>query len=290
MEEGGECASLAIASFISFCIRNRNLNTKERLSNAVFNANIDVYNEYHGNAGATLSAFVIDSDGSFEAINVGDSRIYLVIEKKLVQITIDDTITGQLRQEYNHSQLSNNLLQYIGMGDGIEPHLLDIPPRSTISKMILTSDGVHCIDNKTLQNILMQNVSSTELAKRLINISKWCGGNDNASLLLLTNLDSQLFHTEHINTGVVQLWDPFGEVVFVGIETNSTPNETETSQYVDKNRNLKSNQSHNSQKLLEKRENEQKKNSSKSKNRRKSKAKKEEPPPEKLQLRIDFDE
>lgn len=291
MINGGECASLAIASFISYCILNRNLNIKDRLFNAVNNANIDIYNEYQGNGGATLSAFALDSDGNFGAINVGDSRIYLVVENELVQITTDDTITGQLKQERNHSQLSNHLLQYLGMGEGIEPHLLNLPEPKNISKMILTSDGVHFIEHKTLQAILLQDASSAELSKRLINISKWCGGHDNASVLLLTDLVSQLFSTEHIHRGLVQIWDSFGDIVLIGVEKNPPPNELQSKQLADKKKSLKSNQFQNSEKLLDIKESKIEKKISKKKTKKKRKSKaKNEGTPKKLQLRIDFDE
>lgn len=284
MVDGGKCASLAISSFISTCIRNRNLNVKERLFKAVSNSNISIYNEYKGNGGSTLSAFILDSDGNFEAINVGDSRIYLIIDNKLVQISTDDTIAGQLKQEIDYSQLSNKLLQYVGMGEGIEPHLLSLPEPKNITKMVLTSDGVHFIEPKTLQAILLQDASSAELSQRLVDISKWCGGHDNASVLLFTNMASQCFSTEAIPTGTVQIWDFFGDVQLIGVEKPSLPKDLPLKQLAHE-KELKPNQLQNSKNNLDIKKNGLKKDKPKTKNKTKNKG-----TPNKPSLRIDFDE
>lgn len=222
MSEGAECASLAVASFISNCIRNRNLQIKDRLLQGVEIANNEVYKKYNGEGGATLSAFILDSDGNFEAINVGDSRIYVGQTNSLKQISVDDTIAGQLNQQVPSSQLSNKLLQFIGMGRDIEPHLLTLPPVSSIEKVLLTSDGVHYVDTSTLESMSLQKITSLELSKRLIYIAKWCGGHDNSTVIALSDLPSLFSSTENVKTGTVQLWDAFGDVQFIGIEKNQS--------------------------------------------------------------------
>jgi len=218
MEDGANCASSAIASFISSCIRNRQLQVKERLVQAVELANRDVYQEFRGKGGATLSAFILDSDENFEAINVGDSRIYISEKHEMRQVSVDDTIAGQLNQQEPSSQLSNKLLQFVGIGTDIEPHLLDIPSPNLIDKMIVTSDGVHYLNNSTLKSMLIQNVPPLELSKRFIHVAKWCGGHDNSTVITLSDISSILSSSENIKTGTVQLWDAYGDVQFIGIE------------------------------------------------------------------------
>lgn len=183
MIDGAECASLAIASFIHSFIKEHNLDIKDRLQVSVYNSNSAVYNKYKAYGGATLSAFALDSKGNFEAINIGDSRIYLVIDNKLKQMTIDDTPKGILGE----SGVSNTLLQHIGMID-IKPHVINLPNVSNVSKIILTSDGAHFIEHSTLEFILTQNKSSKELAEQVTDVAKQCGGTDNATILCLTNL------------------------------------------------------------------------------------------------------
>lgn len=224
MSEGQDCASLTVASFISSCIRNRNLNLKDRLLQGVELANKDVYQKYGGDGGATLSAFILDSDGNFEAVNVGDSRIYVSRNGGLEQISVDDTIAGQLKHQPAPSLLNNKLLQFIGIGEDLEPHLLDIPSINELDSLLLTSDGVHFVEHGILKSMSMQKVSSTELTKRLLYVAKWCGGRDNASVIAISDLNSFFYPSENVKTGTVQLWDAFGDVQFIGVE-KSQPSE-----------------------------------------------------------------
>jgi serine/threonine protein phosphatase PrpC len=291
MIDGHECASLAVASFLSNCIKNRNISIKDRLLKAVNSANSDIYLEYKGKGGATLSAFILDNNGGFGAINVGDSRTYAIIKNELVQISTDDTIAGQLKQDNDRSLLNNNLLQYLGIGEELEPHFLDFPELKDISKIILTSDGVHFIEHKILQAILLQNEDSAELSQRLISLSKWCGGNDNASVLLFNDIGLQHFLIDKVQTGSVQIWDAFGDLQLIGIE-KATPQkalqqaELPFKQPVSKNEiieKIKPNQSQNSDKVLSKKENKKPKPKKKSNKKNKETLKKP-------QLRIDFDD
>lgn len=220
MSNGQDCASLAVASFISSCIRNRNRSVKERLHQGAVSANIDVYQKYKGDGGATLSAFILDSDGNFEAINVGDSRIYAVRMGSLDQFSVDDTIAGQLNHQLSPSHLSNKLLQFIGIGEDLEPHLIDMPAVNELEKVLLTSDGVHYLDHGTLRSISVQNVPPIELSKRLLHVAKWCGGHDNSTVIALSDFNSFFNSSDNVKTGTVQLWDAFGDVQFIGIEKN----------------------------------------------------------------------
>lgn len=223
MVEGESCAVLAVSSFISSCIRNRKLSVNERLLKGVNEANIDVFNEFGGDGGATLSALILDSDGNVAGINVGDSRIYSLSKGELQQISVDDTIAGQLQKGKQSSELSHKLLQFIGIGTDIEPHLLDFPVLSEIQSILLTSDGVHFIGDHTLKALASQKVPTLELSKRLVQISKWFGGHDNSTTIAITDVSNIPDNDQNTRTGTVQLWDSFGDVQFVGIEREQSP-------------------------------------------------------------------
>ncbi|WP_178137951.1 PP2C family protein-serine/threonine phosphatase, partial [Moritella viscosa] len=218
MVDGKGCAELAVSSFISSCIRHRNLNLKDRLLKAVHSSNDAVYNKYQGDGGATLSAFILDSDKQLEAVNVGDSRIYIVTNNDFKQITTDDTIAGQFPNKFLGSEMSHRLLQHIGIGPSLEPHSIDLPCIDNISKILLTSDGSHYIAHDTLKRMISPSLPSGEITRRLISVAKWCGGHDNASALLLTDLPSLFLTSEEVHTGTIDVWDPFGDVQLIGIE------------------------------------------------------------------------
>lgn len=207
MSSGAKCASSAVASFINSCIQKNDLGIKDRLWTAINTANNFIYDRHKGYSGTTLSAFGLDNKGSFEAVNIGDSRIYLVVDNKLNQVTTDDTIEGVMGQP----DLSNYLLQHIGIADA-EPHSIDLPSPSNVSKVIMTSDGAHFIEHKMLESILIQNVEPIKLAERLISVSEWCGGRDNSSVLILTDLESLSCPTGNINKELFQIWDAAGTI------------------------------------------------------------------------------
>ncbi|EGQ9293680.1 serine/threonine-protein phosphatase [Vibrio vulnificus] len=219
MSDGSKCASLAISVFLSSCIRNRSMNIEDRIKKAVLEADKAVYAQYQGNGGSTLSAFIFDSDGNSISINVGDSRIYCQLKNgKFEQLSVDDTIAGQLKQQEVASSFNNNLIQYIGMGSDIEPHIIKLPNTSNIQKLLLTSDGVHYIPSQTLSSLVSQNISPIELSKRLIDVSNWCGGHDNATALV-TIEPSTLFHFgKNTPTGTIHLCDYNSDVFLIGIE------------------------------------------------------------------------
>lgn len=218
MLEGENCAALAVSAFISSCIRNRKLSITDRLLLGVNDANLDVFREFQGEGGATLSAIILDSDGNLAGVNVGDSRIYALSEGELLQVSVDDTIAGQLKQQEHSSELSNRLLQYIGIGKDIEPHVLDFPQSKLIDSLLLTSDGVHFIGDRSLKALASQKATSLELSKRLVQVSKWYGGHDNSTNVMLTEVSKLSEFNQSVRTGTVQLWDSFGDVQFIGIE------------------------------------------------------------------------
>ncbi len=227
MIDGAECASLAAATFLSSCIRNRNLEPTERLKMAVESANVSVNDEYHEKGGATLSAFLIDSEGSFVAINVGDSRIYCFSENKLQQLSEDDTIAGQFKHDDEPSRLSNELLQFIGMGTDLEPHIISLPKLDSISQLLMTSDGTHFVDNGTMESIVRYSSEPSFTATRLIELAKWCGGKDNASVVVADKLSSLLSieGMEASPSGMVEIWDAYGDVQLIGVERAGSPKE-----------------------------------------------------------------
>lgn len=218
MVDGAECASLAVSSFISSCIRNRALDVNTRLLKAVNEANRDVFLEYQGNGGSTLSAFIFDSDGNASAVNVGDSRIYTVSSNKIKQLSVDDTIAGQLNYKGDDSPMSHKLLQFVGIGSDLEIHQVELPEISSISKLLLTSDGVHYLPEFTFNSLILQDISPFELSKRLINVAKWCGGHDNATTIVISEPSTIFSNSSPAVTGTVQLWDFNGDVYFIGIE------------------------------------------------------------------------
>ncbi len=208
MTAGAECAAMAVASFLTSCVENINLPLKERVLLGVENANSKVYELFNGSGGATLSAVMYDSADGTLGLNVGDSRIYSYGNGDIKQLTVDDTIAGQVNVSRNNLIRSNELLQFIGMGADMLPHIIDL--RCDDSLFVLTSDGVHYLEENILKMTIHAANDPALAVKRLVDISKWCGGHDNASIAIVS--PSELMTRDFSDLGVMYLWDSFGEL------------------------------------------------------------------------------
>lgn len=224
MADGAECADLAISAFLTYVVRSKESNLVQRLRKATLSANDAVFRRFSTRGGATLSAFAMEEGGLCAAVNVGDSRIYKVTHLGAVELlTVDDTIGGQLRamnkevpdglHEYNQ------LVQFIGMGSGIDPRLIEPPIQQGDDFVLLTSDGAHAHHISTFESLCCNSANSHELVKRLLVSSEWIGGHDNATAISLSLREwSSLFGRPHDTAGVVEIWSPVGKVEFWGLQ------------------------------------------------------------------------
>ena len=233
MELGGTCATLAVSSFLTSCHRNAFLTPKGRLSQATLDANNAVYDVFSGSGGTTLSAFLYEDDNNFIGVNVGDSRIYS-ISKTIDQLTVDDTLSGhfdgEIAKDHNHGR--NDLLQFVGIGKDIEPHIIEFPEKGKDTLFMLTSDGVHFLPKEIMHTISTVANEPGLIIRRLLEVSKWCGGRDNASLIVFSR-ESLLSETNDEN--LVEIWDSFGELQLFQSEK---PRNIQTSTDLSVNKNI----------------------------------------------------
>lgn len=217
MVGGGLAASITLSSFLCAFIRNRHSSVHERLLSAAGIANEAVYSEFRGKGGSTLSAFVVDSNGAVGGVNVGDSRIYALTQNSIDQLSQDDTIAGQIGAKDNASNIRgrNDLLQYIGVGKDIEPHFVDLSSTSDQATIMLTSDGIHFLDPQILRSIVRNAESLATAARRLSELSKWCGGTDNASVLIASSIRALAPNSQTDSLGVIEVWDAFNEIQII---------------------------------------------------------------------------
>ena len=204
MANGAECAARALAAFFNAVIRFRHKPAKERLAVAAGEANRFVYEYSNGNGGATLSALLVDVDQQVFTLNVGDSRIYALCkggEEKALRLTTDDSLEEVVG---GHGK---ELLQFIGMGDGLIPHVSK--PSENLERVVITSDGVHFIGSELLSDILQHSEKHGEVVDRLITLAKWRGAPDNASaaVVFLKPLLNSFPRSEESG---VEIWDSFG--------------------------------------------------------------------------------
>ena len=212
MKEGAACAAATLASlFSAFFELNRSERSPElRLQDAVRAANQAVHEKLGAKGGATLSAFLVTGNGPAWFLNVGDSRIYSIAGGLLNQLTVDDTIAGQLGHKVD-ADIGSNLLQFIGMGSQLEAKAVELATDESTA-VLLTSDGIHYLDPNWLGRILSNAADPGVALRRLTETAKWCGGHDNASAALLVPHRSinELFSNG--DAEAYEIWDPYGEL------------------------------------------------------------------------------
>lgn len=218
MKDGAMCASLATGVFISTLHKcaQTNLISHDWLKYSIRAANQAVYEEFRGDGGSTLVAILLRPGKIIHWLSVGDSRVYSFNGKSLAQISVDDTIAGQLNTNENNSDHSR-LLQFVGAGFDLEPHVAQIQ-NAEARALLLTTDGVHYLTRmgETFLQILIHAPDIGSGVRRLMELAKWCGGSDNGTVGVvdLLALSDEMFESK-LESTVLELWDPFGEIQFV---------------------------------------------------------------------------
>lgn len=222
MVEGGACADLSVSVFVASLILGGEDVLSLRLEAAAKLANEAVFSAFSGKGGSTLSALIFDNVGSVASINVGDSRVYQVTKDgRIEQVSIDDTLNGHLAAVKGHQQSRppefNGLVQYIGMGEGLKVRKLKMSASSKLKQIIITSDGAHSIPGGVFDAIITNAENSEEVINRLILISEWCGGKDNATAICIPFDGLFGFLPEDSSPeGLVEIWNCFEKVMFWG--------------------------------------------------------------------------
>ena len=146
--------------------------------------------QYQG-MGATFTGVGITPEG-VDLVQVGDSRVYLVRNRQIYQITKDQSLVQQLidagqiqPEEAETHTLKNVILQALGAQGEIFPVSARlIPCQDDI--LLICSDGLsNKIEGKEMKKIIEENVQQLEMAAaELVKIANENGGEDNITLII----------------------------------------------------------------------------------------------------------
>src|SRR5271169_4022753 len=165
------------------------------LAEAVKKANDAIlgYADAHKNTsgmGTTLVALRF-AEGNVSIANVGDSRIYLLREGELHQLTEDHSLVmeqvrrGMLTLEQaKHSSAQNIITRALGTDDTTLPDLGEFPAQAG-DILLLATDGVlRHVEDDVIRDILMQIPSLKAACATLIDAANEGGGDDNSTCVL----------------------------------------------------------------------------------------------------------
>ncbi len=142
--------------------------------------------------GTTCVAAFINNKSAF-IINVGDSRAYLITDKKLLRITTDHNVAallyekGQITEEEMEVHPQRHMLtRAVGVEKTVLPDTFILDYEDKIS-LLLCSDGLsgYCSDNEIYDVIL--NSSFDNVADELIKLALSKGGRDNITVAVVSD-------------------------------------------------------------------------------------------------------
>jgi PPM family protein phosphatase len=211
MKQGAECAALTLATFFD-CVVDEAQHSREPaewLRRGAERANRAVHVRQGGDGGSTLAAILMAKGHRPLWLSIGDSRVYHAADGKLTQLSRDDTLEGQLGKAIDGGRRSE-LLQFIGLGEGLEPHVEPVP-WDLSGTLLLTTDGVHFVDADHLGKVVHFAPDLGQCARRLTETAKWLGGPDNASVAAIGVDGLAVEPNAQLDWGF-EVWDPFGEL------------------------------------------------------------------------------
>ena len=237
MQEGAKCAEIALSVIVKTFLESENGPLQDKVARSVVAANRRLYELYKNRGGTTLSAIILAA-GEVCLVNVGDSRIYTfqsgasqVGEGRFRQVTTDDTIAGELERlkgvrlpDSHREHLSNQLAQYLGLGDGLEPHFYGPKEISAEDGYLITSDGAHDLALETFARLVLTSPTGADTVKRVLQVATWIGGFDNASVICIEPGSLTNFGVGRQNyAGILALWN--GDSRFeILLESKTDPN------------------------------------------------------------------
>jgi protein phosphatase len=141
---------------------------------------------------ATTLVFAYIRDGEMYVANVGDSRVYLIHDGLIQQITDDHTYVNDLvkmgaisREEAHHHARKNVITRAIGANANNEPDCFSVPVNSG-DRVLLCSDGLYDeVDDETILHTVGRFDDMMICAEDLVSTANDNGGNDNISVICI---------------------------------------------------------------------------------------------------------
>lgn len=197
----GEIASNICISTLDFATRENSEQPQNMLSEAFYMANDKVLEESKTDIskkgmGSTLVAAVLFSD-HFITANVGDSRLYLINDEGIHQITFDHSYVQELlragvitpERARNHPN-RNFITRCMGSSVDFEPDVF-YTPWDIGDKILLCSDGLSgALSDEDILSVVTASTSLEECCQSLVENAMRAGSTDNITVVIVQNEDS----------------------------------------------------------------------------------------------------
>ena len=141
--------------------------------------------------GTTVVAATV-RDGKLLAMNVGDSRLYLISDGKIRQITMDHSLVEEMvrkgilaKEKARNHPKKNIITKAVGVAQAVEPDFFEVDLKAG-DRILMCSDGLsNMLEDEELQKIVDSVGSLEDKAKLLVDAANVNGGKDNVSVILI---------------------------------------------------------------------------------------------------------
>jgi len=168
----------------------------EAMNESLNRANLSILNKATADSrkrgmGTTFSAVAINGMKAY-LVHVGDSRIYMIRNNEMHQLTRDHTFVGKMVEEgritedeaRSHPQ-KNILYMSLGARDAFQPEINEFFELQERDIFVMCSDGLNnMVTDSTIQEYC-QSFHAGEAVEELINLANSNGGTDNITVLVI---------------------------------------------------------------------------------------------------------
>ncbi len=197
--KAGDYASRVCVKTLLESVANSTLKTQIGvLEEAIAAANMRIYEDAAGNSdlegmGTTLVAAVVMNNNVLYVANVGDSRLYVVDEEEIRQITEDHSLVEEMvkngeldRNEVRFHPNKNVITRAVGTAKVVVADYFEVQLKPG-DKILLCSDGLsNMIEDGEMQYIVNYYEEDVEkAAAKLVKKANDNGGKDNISVVLV---------------------------------------------------------------------------------------------------------
>lgn len=190
---GERAAALAVAAIAIEIADSSKMNAAEMLREAFQTAHFRTSAAFQSKSSTTAVALLVA--GNTAAIGwVGDSRAYQISGGKASLLTTDDTFAGAMARADSsfkfdlNEEYAERLSQAIGGENSVTPNVIDWPSSAADASCLLCTDGIWKPTEPAFDTMVDACRDGPELMRRLLLLSDWMGGTDNASAILIPPL------------------------------------------------------------------------------------------------------
>lgn len=193
---GQIAAEIALKTFLKSYYASSERPPDEALAAAFSSANAAVYDAAsvvpgRSGMGCTLTALAIVED-RFHIAHVGDSRVYLIREGVISQLTDDHSwVAEQVRrgamtpEDAERSPFRNVITRSIGAGPSVEAQIVTDTVREG-DVFLLCSDGLtSMVPEETILRVALSDLGPSFAAAQLVDEANARGGHDNITVLIV---------------------------------------------------------------------------------------------------------